>query len=217
MPSEPQEIPETELKPGEPKEITEPKLLVGEGIDEVRFFKAFLKYLGIDDVQVEDCKGKSKLADYLELLPLRPYFRTKLLSLGVTRDADGSEADALRSVQDALTKAGLPSPPVSGSMVGEGLRVGVFILPGLQRPGMLEDLCLEAVHADPVQSCLDEYFACITRQGLPQPANLAKARIHAFLASREKPDRRLGEAAEKGDWPWDDPAFEPLKQFLLAL
>jgi hypothetical protein len=203
--------------PSEPREIAEPKLLIGEGVDEVRFFQALLTHLGIARVQVEDCGGKSKLADYLETLPTRPFFRTKLLSLGVTRDADGKEADALRSVQDALTKAGLPAPPDSGCLVGEGLRVGVFILPGGGRPGMLEDLCLEAVHADPVLPCLDEYFACIVRQGYPLPANIAKARVHAWLASRAVPDRRLGEAAKAGEWPWDDPAFEPLQQFLRSL
>jgi hypothetical protein len=36
------------------------------------------------------------------------------------------------------------------------------------------------------------------------------------LASRPRPGLRLGEAAEASIWPWDHPAFEPLKAFLNA-
>ncbi len=40
------------------------------------------------------------------------------------------------------------------------------------------------------------------------------ARIHLFLASRYKPDLRLGEAAKVGYWPFDHPSFGSLIEFL---
>ncbi len=46
---------------------------------------------------------------------------------------------------------------------------------------------------------------------------MAKARVHAWLASQIEPDKRLGEAAKAGYWPWDSPGFDRLKQFLQAL
>ncbi len=82
---------------------------------------------------------------------------------------------------------------------------------------MLEDLCLAAVQADPATPCVDAYFTCLQTQTGKLPNNLAKARAHVWLASRPEPDRRLGEAAQSGYWPWADPAFDPLRQFLLAL
>lgn len=40
---------------------------------------------------------------------------------------------------------------------------------------------------------------------------------HVWLASEVEPEKRLGEAAEAGYWPWTSPAFDALRQFLLAL
>jgi len=94
--------------------------------------------------------------------------------------------------------------------------VSVYILPDCKGAGMLETLCLQSVAKDAVLPCVDEYLDCIQTGG-NLPGNLDKARLHAFLASRPKPDLQLGEAASAGYWPWDHPAFERLKEFLLAL
>ena len=83
---------------------------------------------------------------------------------------------------------------------------------------MLEDLCLAAVADDPAIQCVDEYFICLDQQGISQKEIvIAKARLHAFLASRERPGLRLGEAAEKNDIPLDNPVFEPVTKFLRQL
>lgn len=83
---------------------------------------------------------------------------------------------------------------------------------------MLEDLCLEAVMDDPAMSCVDEYFKCLEDQNvLQKQIAIPKARLHAFLASRERPGLRLGEAAEKNDIPMDSPVFEPVTEFLRQL
>jgi hypothetical protein len=46
---------------------------------------------------------------------------------------------------------------------------------------------------------------------------MAKAQAHAFLATLDKPDLRLGEAAVAGYWDFDHPAFDALKAFVAAL
>ena len=82
---------------------------------------------------------------------------------------------------------------------------------------MLEDLCLAGVQADPAMPCVPEFFDCVQRRANRQPNNLAKARVHAWLASQVEPDKRLGEAAEAGYWPWASPAFAPLTSLLRVL
>ncbi len=42
-----------------PLSFSKPKLLLGEGVDEVRFFRTFLGYLGLSDIQVESVGGKN--------------------------------------------------------------------------------------------------------------------------------------------------------------
>ena len=92
--------------------------------------------------------------------------------------------------------------------------VSVYILPDCNRPGMLEDLCLDAVAGDLALPCVDDYLSCLQRQGIPDPTPQAKAKLQAFLASRDSPGLLLGEAADKGYFPWSQSAFDALKQFL---
>jgi hypothetical protein len=80
--------------------------------------------------------------------------------------------------------------------------------------GMLEDLCLRAIAQDPAMLCVEQYFECLQQAGLSLPDNMSKAKVQAFLASRRKAGLRLGEAAEKGYWPWDAEAFGRVKDFL---
>lgn len=79
--------------------------------------------------------------------------------------------------------------------------------------GMLETLCLASVSSDPAMACVDSYFECLEHASI-RPSNRDKARIHAWLASREKPDTRVGEAAAAGYWNFADAAFARLWQFL---
>ena len=84
---------------------------------------------------------------------------------------------------------------------------------------MLEDVCLESVKSDPAMECVDRYFECISQADIQGPRKvwMSKARVHAFLASRERPNLRLGEAAESGLWAFDTDAFGPLKELLNIL
>ena len=202
--------------PPAPQPISSPKLLLGEGVEEARFFKALLKTLGISHIQVEDYKGKSKLQDYLAAQPPRSGF-SQLVSLAVTRDADADPAGAFQSVCSSLQNAGLPVPNGMGQRTQGPPAVSVLILPNNMSPGMLEDLCLEAVRADPAMPCVDEFFQCVLQRAKRQPSIPPKAKVHAWLASQLDSDLRLAEAAEKGYWPWSSPVFHPLKQFLQSL
>ncbi len=235
------------------KAIEKPKLLLVEGRDEEEFFGALLTSLGIEDIEVRPIAGKSRLSDRLKVLVQGP--RTVPIgAVGIVQDADNDAAAAFQSIRTALMGAGLPVPNAPQRLQEGVPRVGVMILPGDGRPGMLEDLCLAAVQADPVVVCVDAYFACLERNAAERSQNPSKARVraylaamewfeerhvqalqdhlaavptaapaasnarlHAFLASRYKPDLRLGTAAQAGYWPLTDPAFQSLVDFLHML
>ncbi|MBI2929134.1 MAG: hypothetical protein HYY24_26010 [Verrucomicrobia bacterium] len=195
--------------PSKPRPIEQAKLLLGEGFEEVLFFEAFLKHLGISGVQVEDCKGKSNLRAYLKALRTRTGF-SGLQVLGVTRDADDEPVAAAASIADAITNAQFPA----------SLKVATFILPGAGLAGALEDLCFNALAGQPVETCVHDYFVCVDRvtsRTSPAGTRLAKARIHAWLAAQEEPDLRLGQAAVQGLIDWSKPAFDELRRFLTDL
>lgn len=89
--------------------IVESKFLIVEGTDDEGFFKALLKDLGINNVQVAPIGGKTKIRSNLMAISKDPNF-SKINAIGIIRDADSNSKGALQSVRDALSTAGLPSP-----------------------------------------------------------------------------------------------------------
>ena len=197
--------------------LTQPKLLLVEGIDEVNFFNSTIKHLNLHGLEVRDYGGKIRLSPYLRTtLKLISGFRN-VQSVGIIRDADVDADDAFDSVCDGLLKADLPVPNVPLATASGHPKIAVMIMPPGEDAGMLEDLCLSAFQADPAMLCVDQYFQCVADRMGSVPRNMVKAKIHAFLASREPPDLRLGQAVGKDFWPWDSSAFEPVRQFISHL
>ena len=188
-----------------------------EGANGARFIEEMLRHLGLSDaVEVRDFGGVSELRDFLDVLVITPGF-TDVHAIAILRDAESSASSAFTSVRDSLHAVSLTAPEHPGSYASGKPRVGVFIFPDGTNPGMLETLCLAAVHDDPAIPCVFQYFKCVEKAGIPRPANIDKAYVHAFLASRPRPHLSLVQATLAGYWPWDAPAFQQLMQFLRAL
>jgi len=196
--------------------IERSKLLIVEGKDEESFFGAVIAHLGLTDIQVAEVGGKKNIRPALKAIAKEPPF-SKVEALGVTRDADTDPSAAFKSVKAALAAAGLPSPKKPLHPVKGPPRVNVMILPSSDRKGALEDLCLEAIGDDPVNTCVDEFFDCLQEKDVASPKELSKAKVRVFLSSREDPTLPLGLAGMKGYWPFDNAAFEPLMKFLKSL
>jgi hypothetical protein len=198
---------------GQTIQITASRLLVVEGKDEKLFFEALIQHIGLEDIQILDIGGKTRLRSALKALSSSPGFH-KVNSLGIIRDADENSEGARQSVRDALQHAGLPDPDSSNNA---NPRVSILILPPDEKQGALEDLCLKSVGRDPVMKCVDDYFRCIGRHlsDLNQ-RDLSKAKIQVFLAFKA-PGKRLGEATQAGCWSWNNEAFEKVKDFLHRL
>lgn len=206
--------------------VEKPKLLIVEGKDDEFIFKALVKKLALADVQILPVGGKTLIKENLAALVLDPGF-PRVNALAILRDADfpedtvvaGTAASiAFRSVCDALAHNGLPVPTTHGVFASGSPRTVVFILPDGESDGMLEDLCLASFTSDPAHECVNRYFTCLAAAGITHAENrIAKARMHALLASRREPDLQLGMAATRGYLDFSGPAFAPVVDLLSKL
>jgi hypothetical protein len=147
----------------------------------------------------------------------RPEFAKKeVASVGIVRDADNDGDGAFQSVRDALLAHGFAAPDANGEFVEGPIKVGVFVVGPNDGRGMLEDLCLNSVSDQPEFGCVDEYFRCVAEKSERKKFS-SKARFRAWMASHTDLELRLGLTAEKGYWPWESTAFNPLKEFLKRL
>lgn len=197
-------------------EIDKPKLVIGEGKEEVAFFSALLRHLKLEDIKIGQYGGKGELGSFIRKLTRFSGF-SNLDSLGVTCDADNSFERTFQSVQSALRNASLSVPDRPLEVVGEKPQICIFVLPDNKSPGMLEDLCLRSAREDPGMKCVDDFMKCVVDHAKREPSPDAKARVHAWLASQDRPDLQLGVAAESGIWPLGGEAFTRIGDFLRSL
>jgi len=193
-------------------------LLLVEGDTPTHFFEALLRHLALsNDIEVRNFRSITNLRPFLLDLAKTAEFQALATSVGIVRDAESDAAAARQSAQHALQAAGLTparTPPIKTS---------IFILPDNANPGMIETLCMHAVESEPTLSgeyaCAVEFIACLNknRVALPTEPKLAKNRAQAYLATRMDVQLFPGQAAYRGHWPFDNPAFDPLKKFLQAL
>ncbi len=201
-----------------PPPITLSKLLVVEGDTPMHFFEALLRHLKLaDQIEIRNFRGIGDLKTFIIDLARSAEFQRLVTSVGVVRDAENDSRSACQSVEDALAAAGLTPqrvPPIG---------TAIFILPDNQRPGMIETLCMEAVASDSTLvdafGCVQEFFACLHQRQVSLPADITFAKHHAqaYLATRSQVQLFPGLAAYRGYWPWDNPVFNSLRQFLQSL
>jgi hypothetical protein len=209
--------------PGENK-IVQQKLLIVEGSHERDFFQAWFARLNILDVQVQILGGKTLLKQNLLSLQKDSDFPS-VTSLVIVRDADENPIGAFQSVISAIHSAVMPEPNAPWQFTDTGMpRICVVVLPTESEAGALEELLLRSVEADPISvkavTYIDDAVAALTAGGVRPPPplhRLGKARVYAYLATFEYPDRDQGKAAGSGVWKFDHPALERLKSILLAM
>ncbi|MEM7794790.1 MAG: DUF3226 domain-containing protein [Cyanobacteria bacterium P01_C01_bin.118] len=199
------------------EEINQPKLLLVEGLDDHAFFKALFNHLNISDIQVQKFDGNEKLRLFLGVLINAPNFEL-VKSIGIVRDAEQNSKAAFDEICYALEEAGLAKPEHVGTMTVSSLRTGIYLLPNLEsETGMLEDLCLQMLNAEPALICVEQYFQCLRAQDIQPPRNLSKAKLTTFLASRPELRLRMAYTMNQDYWTWNHPCLDPLKEFLQAL
>ncbi len=200
-------------------EIEQPKQVFVEGNDELRIFRALLRHLDLSNIQMQNLGGIDSLRTSLRIFKNRPGFDA-VRSLAVVVDADTNRDARRDQIRGALLDAGLPAPAQPLQLMSDGLLSVAYLIVPHDNPGtMIEDVCLESVSTDPAMECVEGYFECLSQAGVTGPRAhwTSKARAHAFLASRDRPGLRLGEAADSSVWPLDHGAFDPFRNLLTML
>lgn len=195
--------------------IVESKILLVEGDDDERFFNKLIEELEVGGIQTVKYR-QIGTKDLLNALKKDSNFKT-VDSIGIVGDADTNANSAFQGIADSVRDVGLPVPDRVLASAGDKLKVTIMILPDGKSGGMLEDLCLASVKNDPAMPCVENYFNCLKDHHIPEPNNMPKAKVKAFLASRSVVVPHLGVAAQKGYWPLDAVAFDQVKQFISSL
>lgn len=201
------------------------RYLIVEGQDDLRTFAEFF-----DQFVIWERAGKRRFADIKTLgtysapileRTLRGVLKASRVShVGIVVDADQSAGRRWQSVINVLRKIGIgdqrawaPEPAPDGFVLDRipnpeidppdlrPLRLGVWLMPDNQNPGMLETFLgnLVSATARPLWSRADKWIAAvdIDRQdlaGVFKPGHLHKARFHAFLSVTDPPGKQLHEA-----------------------
>lgn len=200
-------------------EIKAQKLLLVEGNDDKGVFQKLVEEIKVNNIQIHSMGGRGnfRTANFKSIMNA-PGFR-EVKSLGIVRDADESANNTFSSICTVLRELELPVPGRPLEITKGNLKIGVLIIPPSAGKGGIEDLCLSSIKEYTEMQCNDDYFNCL-KQGLPInkfPKNLSKAKIQAFLASREESVPHLGIAVQKGYFPLEHDVFEDIKIFLKSL
>lgn len=211
-------------------EIKKDKLLLVEGNDDQNFFQKLLQEIVLNDIQIIPMGGKENFGTInFKKVIIAPGFR-EVKSLGIVRDADDNADNAFRGICTVLKECGLPVPAQPMEIISASLKlrecdlpmelkVGVLVIPPGAAKGEIEDLCLTAINEYNELECIENYFRCL-KEKLPLdkfPKELSKAKIQAFLASREESVPHLGIAAQRGFFPLGHNIFKDIKIFLKSL
>jgi len=197
----------------------EEKLLIVEGKDDINFFNALSKYLGINNYQIKPTNGISNYNSKISAIWKEYVLKSIVNSIGIVRDANNNFDGTFQSVQTALKNSDLPVPrkPLLPAINQDtGLRVNVFIMPDNGSRGILEDLLLLSVNENPAMPCVNEYFNCLTEIGI-DPKNMSKARTQTYLAAQIECSMSIGVAAQKDYWPFSHESFLDICDFLKSL
>jgi len=178
--------------------------------------------------------GKTRLKDDFVILVKRPNFGD-VASILIIRDADDDPKSAFESVcndlrnirvTDALKNKGivLKIPENTWTFTKNTTpRIGIAILPAKDQIGALEELLLQTVDNDPMSEkshlFIGDAIETLNNSGhrCPPPHRVGKAKIHAFLATFEYPDRDQGKSALAGVWDFQHESLDPLRAILEEL
>lgn len=193
-----------------PEKISHGKLLLVEGETPAHFFEALAKHVGLEkEIEIRSFGGVNNFQSVLSAMVLSHGFSSVVKSLGIIRDAETNAVAAKQSIEDSIVKAKLPTQ----------IKRSIYILPDNARPGMIETLCLESIAHQPHFPCVDEFIEKAQGLGAQFPPGLAieKCRLQVYMAAHPDPQLHPGIAASRGFWPFADPKFFALADFLKSL
>ena len=163
--------------------------------------------------------------DLLKSIPVRlkiPGLRT----LGVILDADQNLARRWDAICERLRKAGYsdlpPYPEPNGTIieVNQMPRIGIWLMPDNELPGMLENFVSHLIpDDDPLKTKTEDVLRQIENENLQRYslAHHQKAFIHTYLAWQETPGQPMGQAITARVLNYNQPLAQNFVQWLNRL
>lgn len=190
--------------------MAQPRVLLVEGKDDQHVLWALLVAHGLPDVfsvvrprdenspHIDDSGGIQRLLDSIPVW----LKSTGLERIGIVLDADADLANRWQQVKDRLHSAQIgdvpDGPAASGTIIDceGGLRLGVWLMPDNQLPGILEHfLAFLIPDGDRGIAHVDRFLASIPDEDRSFPEiREAKARLHAWLSIQNEPGKPLGQS-----------------------
>ena len=190
-------------------------LILVEGKDEINFFNALLKHMGITSFEVIQSGGKERFRTLFPGIVKTTGFKQKVKKLLIVQDADQNEAASFESIVSLVRREKLISPPKVNEFSKGSPSVCIFLMPGNSETGMLEDLCLKTVETKPGMRCVKTFVECVSAFDEGQkPRNMAKAKAQVYLATLPKIQNSVGIAALKSTWDFDSPELDEIKSVI---
>jgi hypothetical protein len=176
--------------------------LLVEGNSDLQVIKALCGWHGLSEPAIEMPRRGGGIEALLESVPLR-LREDRLRVLGIVVDADRPLFSRWQALRDRLRGSGYGS--VSAALPATGWisderdlpRVGVWMMPDNESPGMLEDFAARLIPAgDGLLARAEAVLQEIEDAGLNRytPVHRSKALIHTWLAWQETPGQPLGQA-----------------------
>ena len=167
---------------------------------------------------VVDNKGYDRLRD-----AIGPQLKVQdRRAVGIIVDANDNPDSRWRAVTDrvrgALDDIEIVDPTPNGMIVGNEPRVGIWLWPDNQSGGEIEDFVAKMIPSgDQVWPLSEQYIESIPHdQRRFREKKTARAKLHAWLATREDP-RRMGGAIRIGDLEVDGPLAKQFADWLQEL
>lgn len=196
-----------------------PYVILCEGQDEKNFLIWYLEYLKKneqtfqDKHNIIDFGGNEDLERTLKTISLTDFY-DDMKSFLIIRDAERDVEVAIKFLKAQIKRNWNINLEADGAPKknSDGVKVGFFLLPGMNesgnfRNGTLEDLCLELVQipsrenisAKDIYSLTLEFLTEIKNRRNIDFSRIHKNRIHALLSGTDKfVGMKIGEAAKSG-------------------
>lgn len=200
-------------------------LVLCEGKEDRLVMEMLAQHAGLEGkLAFQDYGGESKLRRYLATLKVSPEFRRGEFSrVLVTRDADADFDQAWSSLKGSIRAVFSSEPMTPGVWIPteSGSQISAWVIPGPDKAGMIETLCLEAARAkSPLDfGCLDPLMACLENLQDEKPHEKVRFAIWTIIAQGAGAKKRLSleRAIDHLPLDWGDEAFTPLRELLTKL
>lgn len=198
--------------------------LLVEGKDDVKVIGALCAKHNLPDVINIETPKDEGIEALLRQLPVK-FREENWRTLGIVVDADQDISARWQAIKDRLAANGYadipPSPPLTG-WISPILpkRVGVWLMPDNQLPGMLEDFAAFLIPTnDLLRPKADAVLQEIEQAGLNRypKAHHPKALIHTWLAWQEPPGMPMGLAVTATALRHDAPTANAFVDWLKRL